>query len=90
MFSKKFFFLVDCSAELIGIYFPPLLLVCLFSFFPAVVGGREICRSYENCIADYLRISRNVVCIDKEGRRTDRHSLLMSERVKCRGRGEGY
>lgn len=32
VFSEKFF-LVDCSAELIGIYFPPLLLVCPFSFF---------------------------------------------------------
>lgn len=39
VFSKKFF-LVDCSAELIGIYFPPLLLVCPFSFFPALVGSR--------------------------------------------------
>lgn len=45
-FSKKFF-LVDCSAELIGIYFPPLLLVCPFSFNPAVVNSREVCRSHE-------------------------------------------
>lgn len=63
--SVRSFFLVDCSAELIGIYFPPLLLVCPFSCFPAVVNGREVCRSCENCIADYLLISSNVVCADE-------------------------
>lgn len=90
--SVRSFIFVDCSAELIGIYIPPLLLVCPFSFDPAVVGSREVCRSHEKCLADYLLISSNVVYIDKEGRRTDRYSLLMNERVKrvkSRGRGEG-
>lgn len=62
VFSKKFFFLVDCSAELTGIYPSAALL----SFpFPALVNGREICRSYEKCLADYSRISSNVVCADE-------------------------
>lgn len=36
--SVRSFFLVDCSAELIGICIPPLLLVCPFSFNPAVIN----------------------------------------------------
>lgn len=61
-FSKKFFLVVDCSAELIGIYPSAALL----SFpFPALVGSREVCRSFKNCIADYLLISSNVVCADE-------------------------
>lgn len=74
--SVRSFFLVDCSAELIGIYFPPLL-VCPFSFNPAVVNSREMCRSCEKCLADYSLISSNVVCIDKEGRRINRYLLLI-------------
>lgn len=75
--SVRSFLLVDCSAELIGIYFPPLLLVCPFSCFPALVHSREECRSYEKCLADYSLISSNIVCIDEEGRRTDRYLLLI-------------
>lgn len=63
MFSKKFFLLVDCSAELIGIF--PSAALLSFPFSPAVVNGREVCYSCESCIADYSRISSNVVCADE-------------------------
>lgn len=61
--SVRSLFLVDCSAELIGIY--PSAALLSFPFSPAVVGTREICRSHEKCLADYLLISSNVVCADE-------------------------
>lgn len=61
MFSKKFFFLVECSAELIGICIPPLLLFCLFLFLPLWL----MVEKYIARLADYSRISGNVVCADE-------------------------